>query len=211
MDGGIAQPASGSLAAVAGSRSSSEAQPAGALGGTARPDGATLGGLVPPVVQQAPVVIPQTTGTRVFSPPSPPIGMLAFGQNIRLANSPLSVPGELDRQSGNNGLQQDREAPAVSDGEPAAPQAAEPSARVLPVERLSPLAEVPEAALTSALIPGTDMATAGPAEPTEDIDTATGSALVAAAGVLAGAGRIQWTLPAADKAANRRASGRRAA
>ncbi|GEC95377.1 hypothetical protein ZRA01_14500 [Zoogloea ramigera] len=211
MDGGIAQPASGSLAAVAGSRSSSEAQPAGALGGTARPDGATLGGLVPPVVQQAPVVIPQTTGTRVFSPPSPPIGMLAFGQNIRLAKSPLSVPGELDRQSGNNGLQQDREAPAVSDGEPAAPQAAEPSARVLPVERLSPLAEVPEAALTSALIPGTDMATAGPAEPTEDIDTATGSALVAAAGVLAGAGRIQWTLPAADKAANRRASGRRAA
>ncbi len=121
------------------------------------------------------------------------------------------MPGELDRQSGNNGLQQDREAPAVSDGEPAAPQAAEPSARVLPVERLSPLAEVPEAALTSALIPGTDMATAGPAEPTEDIDTATGSALVAAAGVLAGAGRIQWTLPAADKAANRRASGRRAA
>jgi len=211
VDGGIAQPASGSLAAVAGSRSSSEAQPAGALGGTARPDGATLGGLVPPVVQQAPVVIPQTTGTRVFSPPSPPIGMLAFGQNIRLANSPLSVPGELDRQSGNSGLQQDREAPAVSDGEPAAPQAAEPSARVLPVERLSPLAEVPEAALTSALIPGTDMATAGPAEPTEDIDTATGSALVAAAGVLAGAGRIQWTLPAADKAANRRASGRRAA
>ncbi|MBL8434708.1 MAG: hypothetical protein JNL99_07200, partial [Zoogloea sp.] len=188
------------------------AQPAGALAELPRPDGATLGGLVPPVVQQAPVVIPQTVGSKVFTPPSLPLGMLAFGQNIRLASSPQSVPGELDRQSGGNGLQQDREASSGSDASPspAAPQPVEPSAGALPVAPLDLAADASEPAPTRAPAPGDALASA-PAEAAESSDSATGSTLAAAAGVLAGAGRIQWTLPAADKAANRRASGRRAA
>ena len=75
-------------------------------------------------------------------PASPPIGLLAFGQNIRIAMSPLGTPGEIDRQSASGVLQQDSTLAPEPDTAPALPQAAPPEARVAPAVPVLPVGDV---------------------------------------------------------------------
>ena len=184
----------------------------GTLGNTGNPEGAALGAALLPPVQRAPVVIPQTVGIKVFTPSVSMMNAVAFGQNIRIAMSPLGTPGEIDRQSASGVLQQDSTLAPEPDTAPALPQAAPPEARVAPAVPVLPVGDV-EPELTDLRVSSDDILASVPAEPetAADSDTTQGTALAAAAGGLIGARRIQWTLPAADKASSRRASGRRAA
>ncbi|WP_284189966.1 VCBS domain-containing protein, partial [Zoogloea oryzae] len=180
---------------------------------TGNAEGATLGAALQPPVQRAPVVIPQTVGIKVFTPSVSMMNAVAFGQNIRILMSPLGTPGEIDRQNTSGVLQQQDSTRAPEpDTAPALPQAAPPEASVAPAIPALPVGDV-EPELTELRVSSDDILATAPAEPetAADSDTNPGAALAAAAGGLIGARRIQWTLPAADKASSRRASGRRAA
>ncbi|MCK6376914.1 MAG: VCBS domain-containing protein, partial [Zoogloea sp.] len=206
-------PSRSTSAASGGSTSGPSAPSDSSLGSAGNADGAALGAALLPPVQRAPVVIPQTVGIKVFTPSVSMMNAVSFGQNIRIAMSPLGTPGEIDRQNTSGVLQQQDSTRAPEpDTAPALPQAAPPEASVAPAIPALPVGDV-EPELTELRVSSDDILATAPAEPeiAADSDTAPGAALAAAAGGLIGARRIQWTLPAADKASSRRASGRRAA
>jgi VCBS repeat-containing protein len=206
-------PSRSTSAASGGSTSGPSAPSDSSLGSAGNADGAALGAALLPPVQRAPVVIPQTVGIKVFTPSVSMMNAVSFGQNIRIAMSPLGTPGEIDRQNTSGVLQQQDSTRAPGpDTTPVLPQVAPPEASVAPAIPALPVGDV-EPELTELRASSDDILATVPAEPETavDSDTTPGAALAAAAGGLIGARRIQWTLPAADKASSRRASGRRAA
>jgi VCBS repeat-containing protein len=213
-DSPVAPPAV-SLTGLSGSSGAIAAQPRGVLGSSDEGRGAVLGLGVPPVFQQPPVVIPQTMGLRVFYTGAVLGAVSPMVQNIRLANSLISVPSEIDRQDASTIMAIDAgttQASPLSPDTPMGDTAGTPDSG----PTIAPLsAELP--ALPPGMFPVTGETTAAlldsqPELPAAEAAIDSTSSLAVLAGSVAGALRIQWNLP--DPAATRkgrRASSRRAA